>query len=194
MVGPGQQLGRALAELPNRLEAYTIDILGSIAGIVAVCGLFVVRAFAGVVVRIRPRRASCISCGRTIACAHGVALAAAAAAVLALAIVPRGSGPRELWSPYYRVGYQPDQALIDVNLIGHQQMQPLHAPFPAYALPHLLNRDAGGNPFADVLIIGAGSGNDVSRALAWGAERVDAVEIDPVIQRIGKARSSRSPL
>ena len=34
MVGPGQQLGRALAKLPNRLEAYTIDILGSIAGIV----------------------------------------------------------------------------------------------------------------------------------------------------------------
>ena len=34
MVGPGQQLGRALARLPNRLQAYTIDILGSIAGIV----------------------------------------------------------------------------------------------------------------------------------------------------------------
>jgi SAM-dependent methyltransferase len=65
-------------------------------------------------------------------------------------------------------------------------MQPRSAPFPAYALPHLLNRDAGNNPFSDVLIIGAGSGNDVSRALAWGAERVDAVEIDPVIQRIGK--------
>ena len=34
MMGPGQQLGRCLARLPNRLEAYTIDILGSIAGIV----------------------------------------------------------------------------------------------------------------------------------------------------------------
>ena len=66
------------------------------------------------------------------------------------------------------------------------------APFPAYALPHLLNRDSGGHPFSDVLIIGAGSGNDVSRALVWGAERVDAVEIDPVIQRIGKQRPSRS--
>ena len=65
-------------------------------------------------------------------------------------------------------------------------MQPRDAAFPAYALPHLLNRDAGGRPFGQVLIIGAGSGNDVSRALAWGAHRVDAVEIDPVIQRIGK--------
>ena len=26
---------------------------------------------------------------------------------------------------------------------------------PAYSLPHLLNRDAGGPPFEDVLIIGA---------------------------------------
>jgi len=65
-------------------------------------------------------------------------------------------------------------------------MQSHQSPFPAYALPHLINRDAGRPPFADVLIIGAGSGNDVSRALAWGATHVDAVEIDPVIQRLGK--------
>ena len=36
----------------------------------------------------------------------------------------------------------------------------------AILLPHLLNRDAGRRPFADVLIIGAGSGNDVAAALA----------------------------
>ncbi|HEY3028382.1 MAG TPA: hypothetical protein VGJ55_19700, partial [Pyrinomonadaceae bacterium] len=40
--------------------------------------------------------------------------------------------------------------------------------------------------FADVLIIGAGSGNDVSRALQWGAQHVDAVEIDPAINRLGR--------
>src|SRR5437763_7542310 len=37
----------------------------------------------------------------------------------------------------------------------------------------------------DVLIVGAGSGNDVAVALASGARHVDAVEIDPVIQRLG---------
>ncbi len=37
-----------------------------------------------------------------------------------------------------------------------------------------------------MLVIGAGSGNDVSRALEWGAQRVDAVEIDPVIFGIGR--------
>ena len=54
-------------------------------------------------------------------------------------------------------------------------------------LPHLLNRDAGRPPFEDVLIIGAGSGNDVAAALANGAKHVDAVEIDPVINEIGRA-------
>jgi SAM-dependent methyltransferase len=61
-----------------------------------------------------------------------------------------------------------------------------NTPAHAYALPHALNRDAGGKPFEDVLIIGAGSGNDVSRALQWGARHVDAVEIDPVIYRLGR--------
>jgi SAM-dependent methyltransferase len=57
---------------------------------------------------------------------------------------------------------------------------------PAYSLPHLLNRDAGSKPFDDVLIIGAGSGNDVAAALAHGARHVDAVEIDPVLNQLGR--------
>ena len=65
--------------------------------------------------------------------------------------------------------------------------------FPAYALPHLLNRDSGRAAFGDVLIIGAGSGNDVSRALQWGAKHVDAVEIDPAIYRLGKLHHPDHP-
>src|SRR5258705_2155374 len=65
--------------------------------------------------------------------------------------------------------------------------------FPAYALPHLLNRDAGKAPFENVLIIGAGSGNDVSRALQWGAKHVDAVEIDPVIKHLGERDHPNKP-
>src|SRR5437016_3711684 len=34
MVGPGQELGRALGRLPNRVQAYTVNILGSLVGIV----------------------------------------------------------------------------------------------------------------------------------------------------------------
>jgi SAM-dependent methyltransferase len=50
---------------------------------------------------------------------------------------------------------------------------------------HLLQRDAGGRHFADVLVIGAGAGNDVAHSLQQGAQRIDAVEIDPVIQWLG---------
>jgi spermidine synthase len=76
---------------------------------------------------------------------------------------------------------------IVVNLLGHQIMVRREDAFPAYAAPYLVNRDAGQAKFRDILIIGAGSGNDVSRALQWADPdaRIDAVEIDPVIQRLG---------
>jgi spermidine synthase len=77
--------------------------------------------------------------------------------------------------------------------MGHQGMIRRDEPFPAYALPHLLNRDSDRGPFQDVLIIGAGSGNDISRALEWGARRVDAVEIDPVIYRLGRLHHPDQP-
>src|SRR5262249_34571611 len=106
-----------------------------------------------------------------------------------------GSARERFWSPYYCIDYAPAPARsIRVNLIGHKEMVARDSPTApgyAYALPHLLNRDAhepgapAPAPFEDVLVIGAGSGNDVSRALAWGARHVDAVEIDPVIQRLG---------
>jgi len=40
-------------------------------------------------------------------------------------------------------------------------------------------------PYQDVLIIGAGTGNDVASALFNGAEHIDAIEIDPAISDIG---------
>ena len=51
---------------------------------------------------------------------------------------------------------------------------------------HLLQQHSGGAPFRDVLVIGAGSGNDLAHALRFGASQIDAVEIDPVIQDIGR--------
>ena len=45
----------------------------------------------------------------------------------------------------------------------------------------------------DVLIIGAGTGNDVAVALDEGAQRVDAVEIDPTLQQLGRDRHPERP-
>ena len=43
------------------------------------------------------------------------------------------------------------------------------------------------------LVLGAGTGNDLSILLQQGVESIDAVEIDPVIQRIGKERHPDQP-
>src|SRR5205823_5865909 len=80
----------------------------------------------------------------------------------------------------------PDRLAAYTLNIGHQGMVRVAKSGAGYLLPHLLNRDAGGAPFADVLIIGAGSGNDVDAALRQGAAHVDAVEIDPAIYDIGR--------
>jgi spermidine synthase len=190
LVGPGQQLGRSLARVSNRVEGYTVNIAGSIAGILlfTACSwweLGPVWWFGGVLAAIAYFQKL------TLRLPTAVLVATSAAILLlmvgdAAPVKGREGITRELWSPYYRIHYGEGPHVITVNLIGHQQMSSRNSVFPAYAIPHLFNRDSGRPPFGEVLVIGAGSGNDVSRALQWGATHVDAVEIDPVIYRLGR--------
>ena len=198
MIGPGQQLGRALSRVQNRLGSYTLNILGSIAGIVlfTLCSWLELPpiwwfaiVLAGIGYFLMPEdrlRGLTLSIGPALV----LFLAASGGSRYGQQV---GTSMQELWSPYYRIHYEPDPKIITANLIGHQQMVSRQSPFAAYSLPHLLNRDSGQPPFGQVLIIGAGSGNDVSRALAWGVERVDAVEIDPIIYRLGKEHHPDHP-
>ena len=57
-----------------------------------------------------------------------------------------------------------------------------------YELPYTIGRR-----YADVLVVGAGTGNDVAAALRHGARHVDAVEIDPAIARIGRIAHPEAP-
>lgn len=193
-IGPGQELGRALKLWPNRVEAYTLNIAGSIAGIV----LFALGSwlelsslwwFLIVAIGLGYFLFSSKLFSNRI-----VSFSSFNALLLVLIVWFAGFAPahqaahetQQFWSPYYRIDFDKSDLSLSVNLIYHQQMVSRSETFPAYALPHLLNRDAGKPPFRDVLIIGAGSGNDVSRALQWGAQHVDAVEIDPAINRLGR--------
>jgi SAM-dependent methyltransferase len=194
LVGPGQELGRAMARLPNRVQAYTINIAGGVAGI----ALFALFSW----LQLSPAwwfAAVALALGYLLARRRRLALGAQVPLLL-LVFAASGyySGDRtaltgrlHFWSPYYRVDYNPNEQHIAVNLIGHQEMSSRQSTGPEYALPHLLNRDSGRRPFGDVLIIGAGSGNDVSRALGAGARHVDAVEIDPVLRRLGDDHPDR---
>jgi SAM-dependent methyltransferase len=196
-LGPGQELGRALKRWPNRLQGYTLNIIGSIVGITlfAACSWFELSAFwwfflvacgLGYFYFISPRvwfskKAFWVP----------VTVILLILVVWLSAFTPRyrdlkDQGAKQFWSPYYRIDFNKADLSLSVNLIYHQQMVSRNENFPAYALPHLLNRDSGRTAFEDVLIIGAGSGNDVSRALQWGAKHIDAVEIDPAIYRLGQ--------
>jgi SAM-dependent methyltransferase len=173
-----QTLGQALEELPP-LRAYTINLAGSLAG-VAVFALmsslqlpptvwFAV-AFAAALPFLFEGR-------RWVAVAGVVLLAGA------LVLVQRLSGDT-LWSPYYKITTvkQGAETVVEVNNIFHQSMAPVRQKEYFYQWPYTVFGDG----FDDVLILGAGSGTDVAASLLHGSKHIDAVEIDPVIVRLGK--------
>jgi hypothetical protein len=120
--------------------------------------------------------------------------------------------PNTYWSPYYRITLKelppppgwsrPAAIIVDVNHDYHQKMldlspdfvsrypnvQPNHNDRATYELPYQLVPHPG-----RVLVVGAGTGNDVAAALRHGATHVDAVEIDPLILRLGRKYHPERP-
>ena len=180
-----QRMAREMAALPP-LRAYTINILGSLAGVVAFAVMswrelspiwwFGV-AFAAVFVlanldQERTRRQ------HALAAFYFVGLL-----TFSLGLVHQLSGGA-IWSPYYKITvlHRDAETIVEVNNIFHQSMAPVDQKEYFYQWPYM----AFGNTFKNVLILGAGSGTDVAAALRHGVEHVDAVEIDPVIIRLGR--------
>ena len=119
---------------------------------------------------------------------RGLAMAGLIVAVTIPTAYRAYHGRETFWSPYYEVEYEGAPEFgIYVNNIAHQYIILSMTPWgSSYPLIHLLQKAAGGAPFQDVLIIGAGSGNDIDYALPYGVGRINAVDIlDPVIQSIG---------
>lgn len=198
-VGMGQVMGRAFNEAGDRLKAYTANIGGSLAGI----AVFSAASY----LRTTPLAWFAIALGLwlyflkrwsavQIFSVMGTVCLAAFSAYNVSPNAPFQKGAYyvlQYWSPYYKIDFDPAGRAIFTNNIGHQAMVAKAEDTPSYALVHLLNRDAGRKPFEDVLVIGAGSGNDVEAALAYGAKHVDAVEIDPAIYETGRANHPELP-
>lgn len=157
------------------LEAYRLDIVGSILGVVAFSAL----AFAG---------AGSVAWGVVIvAISYFVirrpSLLQVVSFVALLAVLAVGTFAYEtIWSPYYRlrVTHRGQETLIDANGVPHQAAMPTAG--TDYEIPY----DRYGRDVGRVLVIGAGNGNDVSVALRQGASRVDAVDIDAELMAIGE--------
>jgi hypothetical protein len=191
-VGLGQTLGRAFDAYPNRVIGYSLNIGGSLAGILG----FSLLSFA----QTPPVIWFLISCaGITYLLRQDNALSALRLLTLFIVVAftglytDRSESNETRWSPYYAVNLDKPNGIITVNKIGHQTMVPFSAGGSSYSLIHLLQRESGGPPFKDVMIIGAGSGNDIAHALRFGVSSIDAVEIDPVIQDIGIHRHPDKP-
>ena len=184
----GQEVGRTFSRFAP-LEAYRLDVLGSLAGIVL---------FAGVsFLRLPPLGWALLVAAAFVPLLGRRRLLPVAGVGVVLVVVLLGAQSLlvgDFWSPYYKIRAvtSPDGSVkVDVNNTPHQTAHPLHEldesdPFYRYPYTYAGARD-------DVLIIGAGTGNDVAVALAEGAKRVDAVEIDPVLQQLGKDRHPERP-
>jgi spermidine synthase len=189
-IGLGQVMGRAFDVIPNRVVAYSVDILGSLTGIVVFGLMSLFRTppelwyaiGALIVLRFLPRL-TWFQTACTVVLVGGIALVGYYEATRRVTI----------WSPYYKIHYDAKTGSLRTNQIGHQSMVTVGEKGAAYMLPHLLNRDAGNAPFGRQLIIGAGSGNDVSAALQGGVGHVDAVEIEPVLNETGRRDHPNQP-
>lgn len=192
----GALLGKEFAKF-KPLHAYSIDIAGSLLGILTFALFSWLRtppplwfAFGFLVWLLLSLDA------RRFAAALGLT----AAAVVSATLVTAGPQP-EYWSPYYRINVLRafDRYVLFVNGTFHQHVIDMEA---ADDSPEGLTgrmRDDYLRPFAlvgppdTVLIVGAGTGNDVANLLLAGAKHIDAVEIDPVILDVGRALHFQEP-
>jgi hypothetical protein len=188
MTGIGHGVARQFIRF-RPLDAYRLDILGSIAGTV----VFSLLSF----LRLPP-------------VAWGVVTAALVLVLVGrrwqnLALVPivallavESARSNEHWSPYYKItaAYTPGETSVAgtrthgvlalaANNVPHQTAYPVKTlkqieRFYFFPYRHLTT------PLRNVLIVGAGNGNDVAVALSEGARHVDAVEIDPEIEALGR--------
>jgi len=180
MAALGHGVARLFAQL-EALTAYRMDILGSIAGVAGfaimaylqtpplVWGLIIVILYLYLLSRRR----------------QGTHLLVSVGIVVILAI--QSFNPFYEWSPYYQVitADLGDTISISVNQIPFQAMASVeYLDEIGWVASRTFDMLKIQDP-EDVLIIGAGSGNDVALALRAGAKNVDAVEIDPVIYRQG---------
>ena len=194
-------LGHLAARLMGRtarLPAYSWNLAGSLAGVL----LFYALSFAWtgpvvwtavlilILLMFLPGRSSRILTG------------ASAAVVLGVLGLNVSVDQYDVYSPYQilSIGLSRDphpqikvnhvyfQKILDLSSTAQSGNRDLATAARYYGLPYHFKP----NP-DDVMIVGAGTGNDVASALRHSAGHVDAVEIDPAILHFGPALHPEQP-
>jgi spermidine synthase len=210
----GRFLGRLLDEHPKPIVAYSVNVAGSLAGIWLFVGLsrlgqppelwFLVLALLALPFLARRKRVDWLALVMLIPLVPLVATAQRSGPVL-----------ETVWSPYQKLelySVNPDtlpqvptaRYLVQVNNAGYQLLLDLSSfgrvngsdgqsadraeRLSPYDVPALVHPDP-----ESVLVVGAGSGNDVAGVLRNGRSRVTAVDIDPVILSFGKMYHPERP-
>ncbi|MCC6493129.1 MAG: methyltransferase domain-containing protein [Pirellulales bacterium] len=205
----GRLLGRLMDTRAQVIRAYSINVAGSLLGI----WLFVALSAWSLPPIVWLLVACVLLLPFVWVSSESRLVNLALVAVLLVAGVFVGREPLALethWSPYQKLVLKPadpehygwDGRLITVNNAGYQAMIDLDRervaanPRIAAALNGLSQYDLPlrfkRNP-QQVLIVGAGSGNDAAGALRGGAEQVTAVEIDPAIIDMGRRHHPERP-
>ena len=108
--------------------------------------------------------------------------------VITVLSVPSRLDEYEIYSPYQnltlKIAKSGDMYLLASN--SYLQNFSMHNPLKQFPYYFKSTPD-------DVLILGSGTGDDVTIALQKGAKNIDAVEIDPAIQKFGEYLHPGSP-
>lgn len=203
----GQVVSRQMDRAPSALSAYSWNLIGSLAGILAFLGAsrlmlspwvwlgVVLAGFAFLQATPRDR---------------GLVLAMLVPLFFFL-YSPSTPGQFVLWTPYQQIQYERHYfrgngefagGMVAVNHTGYQAIVNLSPDFVARH-PGLVTEPLDENPYnvpfrfataaPSVMIVGSGTGNDVAAALRNGSSSVDAVEIDPAILALGKSEHPEHP-
>jgi hypothetical protein len=198
----GHLAGRMMARLP-RVESYSLNLLGSLAGI----AVFFLLSLAWTPPAVWMGVAVLATAPFLVGHRRSAAVAAASLGAVLLALGLAGQrGEQTFYSPYQVITLQlpaaQGRAAAPTIKVNHTFFQDVvdcsgrpGAPGAAsaataayYNLPYQLRGRPG-----DVLVVGAGAGNDVAAALRHGADSVTAVEIDPAILDLGERLHPERP-
>ena len=203
----GQLVGWYLENARKGILGYTVNIAGSLVGIL----LYTALCFLNL-----PPVVWLLSAGGLLAVflwrARWLQLATASVFLICagLASLGPGYGTAVYWSPYQKLAITPEvqngqiiSYVLNTNGNWYQHILNLSKEFVAshpdlftdvqpewntYNVPYHFCPRPG-----SVLVLGAGTGNDVAAALRNGASRVVAVEIDPLILRLGRRLHFEKP-